>query len=155
VEWAARLHDIGKIGVPDKILRKNGPLTAEEWESMRKHPEIGSRIVEPIKKLANVAPLIKAHHEWYDGTGYPLGLKGKDIPLGARILSIADAYGAMLDNRIYHRPRTQIDAIFELRNKKGTQFDPELVEVFIRIVENEMSQTVAEIGRLRSLKDTP
>ena len=155
VQWAARLHDIGKIGVPDEILRKNGPLTPEDWQSMRKHPEIGSRIVEPIKKLANVAPLIKAHHEWYDGNGYPLGLKGNEIPLGARILSIADAYGAMLDNRTYHRSRTPIEAINEMRDKKGTQFDPELVEVFASIIEKEKSKAPAEAGLISSLKDTP
>ena len=153
VQWAARLHDIGKIGVPDEILRKNGPLTAKDWDSMRKHPDIGSRIVEPIKKLANVAPLIKAHHEWFDGNGYPMGLKGMEIPLGARILAIADAYGAMLDNRVYHHPRKPQDALNELHNKKGTQFEPELVDVFTRVLEKEKAQAPAELDLIPSLKE--
>ena len=135
VHWAGMLHDIGKIGVPDQILRKNGPLSAEDWIKMRQHPDIGARIVAPVKKLGNVAPLIRAHHERFDGNGYPEKLKGKNIPLGARILSIADAYTAMTDERVYHRPLSQEEAIKELRDKKETQFDPELVEVFISLLE--------------------
>lgn len=137
VHWAALLHDIGKIGVPDEILRRNGPLTPEEWIIMKRHPEIGARIVAPVKKLANVAPLIQAHHEWYNGNGYPKGIKGNEIPLGARILTIVDAYGAMTDDRVYRKPRKHSEAIAELRRQKGVQFDPELVEIFIRVLERE------------------
>jgi putative nucleotidyltransferase with HDIG domain len=136
VRWAALLHDIGKIGVPDEILKKEGALTPHEWAQMKMHPEIGARIVAPVKKLENVAPLIQAHHEYYDGTGYPFGLKGDKIPLGARILTIVDAFSAMTDpKRVYYTARTREEAIKELRARKGTQFDPVLIEVFIDLLE--------------------
>ncbi len=153
VHWAGMLHDIGKIGVPDQILRKKGPLSAEDWVMMKKHPDIGARIVAPVKKLGNVAPLIRAHHERYDGTGYPERLKGKDIPLGARILSIADAFTAMTDDRVYHRPLSQSEAILELRNKKEIQFDPELVEVFISLLERGVFPRRSELEIITSKKD--
>ncbi len=145
VHWAGMLHDIGKIGVPDQILRKPGSLSAEDWIKMRQHPDIGARIVAPVKKLGNVAPLIRAHHEWYNGNGYPEKLKGKQIPLGARILSIADAYTAMTDERVYHKPLPIDEAITELRDKKETQFDPELVEVFISLLERGVFPQHSEI----------
>lgn len=148
VHWAGMLHDIGKIGVPDQILRKKGPLTNEDWLIMKEHPDIGARIVAPVKKLGNVAPLIRAHHERYDGHGYPSGLKGKNIPMGARILSIADAYTAMTDERVYHKPLSQEDAISELRHKKETQFDPELVEVFISLLERGVFPEHSELESL-------
>jgi putative nucleotidyltransferase with HDIG domain len=130
VRWAALLHDIGKIGVPDDILKKEGALDPHEWAQM------GARIVAPVKKLENVAPLIQAHHENYDGTGYPFGLKGDQIPLGARILTIVDAYSAMTDpKRTYYTARTREEAIQELRLRKGTQFDPLLIEVFIDLLD--------------------
>jgi HD-GYP domain-containing protein (c-di-GMP phosphodiesterase class II) len=134
IHWAALLHDLGKIGVPDGILLKAGALTEEEWVIMKKHPEIGARIVAPVKKLANVSPIIRAHQERYDGTGYPDGLKGEQIPFGARLLAIADAYGAMTDDRIYRKTRKAPDALEELVRFKGTQFDPALVDRFITIL---------------------
>ena len=152
VHWAGMLHDIGKIGVPDQILRKNGPLSAEDWIKMRQHPDIGARIVAPVKKLGNVAPLIRAHHERYDGNGYPAKLKGKNIPLGARILSIADAYTAMTDDRVYHRPLSPDEAINELRDKKETQFDPELVEVFISLLERGVFPKLSELESIFSAR---
>jgi putative nucleotidyltransferase with HDIG domain len=135
IHWAALLHDIGKIGVPDGILQKPGPLTEEEWVIMKKHPEAGARIVAPVKKLANVSPIIRAHQERYDGSGYPDGLKGNNIPFGARLLAIVDAYGAMTDERVYRKTRTAPEAIQELIRCKGTQFDPELVDRFVVILE--------------------
>ena len=152
VHWAGMLHDIGKIGVPDQILKKNGPLSAEDWIKMRQHPDIGARIVAPVKKLGNVAPLIRAHHERYDGNGYPAKLKGKNIPLGARILSIADAYTAMTDDRVYHRPLSPDEAINELRDKKETQFDPELVEVFISLLERGVFPKLSELESIFSAR---
>jgi putative nucleotidyltransferase with HDIG domain len=135
IHWAALLHDLGKIGVPDGILLKAGPLTEDEWIIMKKHPEIGARIVAPVKKLGNVSPIIRAHQERFDGSGYPDGLKGDQIPFGARLLAIVDSYGAMTDERIYRKTRNAPDAVQELIRCKGTQFDPDLVDRFIVILE--------------------
>ncbi len=136
VKWAAILHDIGKIGVPDEILRKPGPLTEKEWETMERHPDIGAKIVAPVKKLAPVSPIIRAHHERYDGTGYPRGFKGESIPIESRILSVVDAYIAIRDKRIYSESHTHEEAITEIRRNSGTQFDPEVVDVFCKIVKD-------------------
>lgn len=134
LHWAGILHDIGKIGVPDQILNKNGPLTKKEWVIMKEHPVIGAQIVEPIKYLAPVSPIIHAHHEKYDGTGYPYGLAGEDIPIGARILSVVDAYVAIRDKRVYSDARSHEEAIAELRRASGTQFDPQIVDVFCKTI---------------------
>lgn len=131
--WAALLHDIGKIGVPDHILRKPGPLTEEEWGIMKRHPVIGAEIVAPVRSLDNVAPLIRSHQEHYDGSGYPDGLRGTSIPLGARILAVVDAYSAITDDRVYRKARSHEEALAELRRCAGTQFDPEVVGVFLKI----------------------
>lgn len=134
VYWAAVLHDIGKIGVPDEILNKPGPLTDEEWSVMKEHPAIGAEIVAPVKYLAPVAPIIRAHHEKHDGSGYPRGLKGKEIPLGSRIVSVIDAYIAIRDKRVYSESHTHDEAIEEIKRCSGTQFDPEVVDVFCRVI---------------------
>lgn len=134
VYWAAVLHDIGKIGVPDEILNKPGPLTDEEWTVMKEHPLTGAEIVAPVKYLAPVAPVIRAHHEKHDGSGYPNGLKGKEIPLGSRIVSVIDAYVAIRDKRLYSDSHTHEEAIAEIKRCSGTQFDPEVVDVFCRTI---------------------
>ncbi len=134
MNWASLLHDIGKIGISDSIMLKRGRLDADEWAIMRRHPEISANIIAPIHKLTRVAPIVRSHHERYDGTGYPDGLEGEQIPLGARILAIADAYDAMTDNRVYRMPFSHNEAIEELRRFKGSQFDPELVDVFIQVM---------------------
>ncbi|RME42828.1 MAG: GAF domain-containing protein [Chloroflexi bacterium] len=134
IRWGTLLHDIGKIGVPDDILRKPGPLTDEELEVIRRHPEIGAEIVAPVRKLAEVAPIIHAHQEKWDGTGYPDGLKGEAIPLGARIVAVVDAYGAMTDDRVYRKAMSHEEAVAELRACAGTQFDPQVVEAFLRVI---------------------
>jgi putative nucleotidyltransferase with HDIG domain len=150
IHWAALLHDLGKIGVPDSILLKAGVLTEEEWVIMKKHPEIGARIVAPVKKLANVSPIIRAHQERYDGNGYPDGLKGEQIPFGARLLAIVDAYGAMTDERIYRKTRIPTEAIKELIRCKGTQFDPELVDRCIAILKKLSASNEAMNHRLNT-----
>lgn len=134
VRWAAMLHDIGKVGISDSILNKNGKLTPEEWEEIRRHPQNGAEIVRMSSNLDYVASIIEAHHEFLDGSGYPHGLKGKMIPCGARILAVADAYSAMTDDRPYRPSCTQEEAIAELRRCSGTQFDPHIVEAFVSMI---------------------
>lgn len=135
IRWGALLHDIGKIGIPDDILQKDGPLTDEEWETIKKHPEIGAEIVAPIRKLADVAPIVRAHQEKFDGTGYPFGLKGEEIPLGARVLAVVDAYSAMTEDRVYRKAIGKEAAIKELKDCAGKDFDPQVVEAFIEIID--------------------
>jgi diguanylate cyclase (GGDEF)-like protein/PAS domain S-box-containing protein len=131
----ARFHDLGKVGIPDHILFKPGSLTEEEWYQMRQHCEIGHRIASSVSDLEPIADFILKHHEWWDGRGYPLGLSGKDIPLPCRILAIADAYDAMTSDRPYRNAMSQHRAVQELRRCAGTQFDPDIVEKFIQILD--------------------
>jgi putative nucleotidyltransferase with HDIG domain len=131
VYWAGLLHDIGKICVPDDILSKAGPLTEEEWELMRLHPTVGAMMLQSQGLLDNVAPVIHAHQERYDGKGYPSGLDGENIPLSARILAVVDAYEAMTSQRVYRNPLTPAEAVTELKTEAGRQFDPQIVDVFL------------------------
>ncbi len=138
--WASILHDIGKIGISERILRKKSTLSDEDWVLIRMHPTIGSNIVSSIDAYPTLASTISAHQEKFDGTGYPKGLSGKNIPLGARILGIADAYQAMVEDRYYREARTHDEAVAELRKVKGTQFDPEVLDVFLNVVGTGTSQ---------------
>ena len=133
LELAAFLHDIGKIGVRGSTLGKKGRLTKIEMGDMRKHPEIGSRILQPVSFLARVGTYVQHHHEHYDGSGYPAGIAGKDIPQAARIIHIADAYDAMTTTRTYRAGLTHEEAIKRIRNCAGQQFDPEIVECFLEL----------------------
>lgn len=135
ITLVARLHDIGKITISDAVLQKPGPLTDIEWEQIRNHPETGSRIVQNIPELTHIAEGILCHHERYDGSGYPQGLKGDDIPMIARIISIVDAYEVMTNGRSYRPAVSHEDAVSELKRHAGTQFDPELVGVFLSLFE--------------------
>ena len=134
LQRGALMHDIGKIGIADAILRKPGPLTAEEWVEMRLHPEYGYRMLKDISSMAGVAEMVHASHERWDGAGYPRGLAGEAIPLGARILLVADAWDAMVSDRPYRQAMSFDDARREIRVNSGTQFDPRVVEVFERVV---------------------
>lgn len=135
--WASILHDIGKIGISDRILRKKAILSEADWVLIKMHPTIGSNIVSSIDAMPSLAPTISAHQEKYDGTGYPKGLSGKNIPLSARILGIADAYQAMIEDRYYRQARSHEDAVNELQKVKGTQFDPDVLDVFLNVVNTE------------------
>ncbi len=131
----AALHDIGKIAVADSIILKPGKLTPEEWELVKKHPEVGYRIAKSSIDLAAIADAILTHHENWDGSGYPEGLKGEEIPLVSRIISIVDAYDAMTNDRPYRKAFTREQAIAEIKRYSGTKYDPKLVEVFIKIMD--------------------
>ena len=132
----AALHDIGKIGIPDYILLKQGLLSKDEWTSMKKHPEIGYNIANATSELNNIADLILHHHERWDGTGYPEGLKGEEIPKLSRILSIIDAYDVITHARPYKEPLSKKEALDEIMHCSGTQFDPDLAKSFIRLMKN-------------------
>jgi len=131
VAYGALLHDVGKIGVPEHLLRKEGPLSDDEWSLMRRHPEIGERICQPLRASLTFAPIIRHHHERFGGGGYPDGLRGERIPLGARIVAIADAYEAMVHGRPYQPAQAHELARDELLRLRGKQFDPDLVPVFL------------------------
>lgn len=143
---ASILHDVGKIGIKEDILKKPGRLTEEERREMEYHPFIGTKILQSVKLLEPVLPLVYHHHEWFDGSGYPDGLKGEDIPLGARIIAVADAFESMTSDRPYRKALPQQEAFAELRFCSGKQFDPEIVKVFMKLAEEgrldlEWSQT--------------
>jgi len=132
------LHDIGKIGVPDRILGKTGKLSEEEFAIIKKHPEQGAQILRPMEsdgRIARISKIIKHHHERYDGTGYPSGLKGKEIPYLSRIIAITDSYDAMTSNRPYRKNMNATIAVEEIRKNSGTQFDPLLADIFIDLIE--------------------
>ena len=131
VAYGALLHDIGKIGISEHVLHKPGPLTDDEYRVMREHPEIGERICDPLRMSRDFTPIIRHHHERWDGTGYPDGLRGEGIPLGARIVALADAFDAIVRGRPYRPARSVEEAYDELRKYSGAQFDPGLVPLFI------------------------
>ena len=139
--FGALLHDIGKIGVSDAILTKPGPLTAQEWRAMREHPIIGERICEPLSTAAMFAPIVRHHHERWDGQGYPDRLRGEAIPIGARIVGLVDAFDAIIHDRPYRPARDVVEAIEELERQAGAQFDPELVRLFLPLVAREAAES--------------
>ncbi|WP_172856574.1 HD-GYP domain-containing protein [Thermoanaerobacterium sp. RBIITD] len=128
---AARLHDIGKIGINDSVLNKPGRLTEEEYAQIMDHPVMGSEIVKKVRSMYNISNIIRHHHEKYDGSGYPDGLKGEEIPLGSRIIAVADAFDAMTSKRSYRDPFLISEAIEELRKNTNIQFDAGVVDAFI------------------------
>jgi diguanylate cyclase (GGDEF)-like protein/putative nucleotidyltransferase with HDIG domain len=131
IRLAALLHDIGKVGIPETILNKSGPLDATEWDTMKTHTDLGARILEPLQAMARIRNMIRHHHEFYDGTGYPDHLEGHQIPQGARVIAIADAYDTITSERTYKKARSPEDAFAELIRCAANQFDPELVRIFV------------------------
>lgn len=152
IHIGAHLHDIGKIGIPDAILNKQGKLTDEEFAIIRQHPAIGDNIVGKLRVFHSVADIVRHHHERFDGKGYPDGLRGHDISLGARIVAVADAFDAMTTARAYRKAFTLGQAIAETRRCQGTQFDPEIVAVLVdlaaktTLVNHEPSSTVKALA---------
>jgi putative nucleotidyltransferase with HDIG domain len=131
IAYGALLHDVGKIGVPESVITKPYPLDDEEWDLMRRHPEIGERICAPLAAFAAFGPIIRHHHERGDGTGYPDGLRGEGIPVGARIVSLVDSFDAMTHDRTYRAARPVDAALGEIVSQSERQFDPELVPLLV------------------------
>jgi putative two-component system response regulator len=137
VRYGSILHDVGKVGVKEAILRKPGSLTREEWAELREHPAIGARIVKSMRLGQQIAPIVRSHHEHWDGQGYPDGLKGKEIPLGARIVALVDAYDAMSTDRPYRAALRPEVIRVELEQNAGKQFDPDLMALLLRLLEED------------------
>jgi putative two-component system response regulator len=144
IRLGALLHDIGKIGIPDRVLLKPSGLTPEETELMRTHTIIGDNLLEPIDLLATVRPIVRSHHERWDGCGYPDGLAGEAIPLGARIMAVADAVEAMSAKRVYREPLSEPQIVIELERGRGTQWDPTLVDLVLKLIETDAVSFSAE-----------
>lgn len=145
LKYGAYMHDIGKINIPKEILIKKMPLNDKEWNMLKEHPQNGVDIIEPVKSLSRVKPIILYHHEKFDGTGYPEGLKGNEIPYLARILTVVDSFDAMTSNRPYNKRKTYSEGIEELRKWSGKQFDPKIVDAFIKT----LKENVDELNSLR------
>lgn len=140
LEFGSLLHDIGKIGVPDSILRKPAKLTEEEWVKMREHPSHGQQILRGIEFLEGAAKVVSQHHEKWDGSGYPTGMREEDIDVCARIFAVADAFDAMTSDRVYRRGKSYQDAAQELDDWSGRQFDPKVVEAFHRVPQEDWAE---------------
>lgn len=140
IGFGALLHDVGKIAVPDQILLKPGKLTDQEWLEMRKHPDAGYHIVKRIGFLKEAAEIVYAHHEQFDGCGYPRGLKGDGIPIGARMFMVADVYDAMTSERPYRSPMTYEEAAAEIKRQSGSHFDPVVVDTFMAIAPEQLRE---------------
>jgi HD-GYP domain-containing protein (c-di-GMP phosphodiesterase class II) len=145
---AAQLHDIGKVGIPDAILNKCSGLTDSEWEFVRNHTILGERILQGAPALRPIARLVRASHERWDGSGYPDRLRGDEIPLGARIVSVCDAYEAMTTERTYRAAIPHEVACQELRRCAGTQFDPAVVEAFLAVIEDEGDEGALDAAQM-------
>jgi diguanylate cyclase (GGDEF)-like protein/putative nucleotidyltransferase with HDIG domain len=149
IRLGAILHDIGKVGIPETILNKSGPLNPEEWEIMKSHVIFGAKILDPLTPLASVRQMVLHHHEFFDGSGYPAALSGNNIPLGARIIAVADAYDTITSDRTYKKGRPASDALAELERCANAQFDGAIVELFVRTMRqlpNPIIEVAATVG---------
>ena len=136
IRVAGLLHDVGTLAIPSDLLEKTGQMNRLEKEALKEHVVIGVEILKPIRALIDICEILGNHHERFDGTGYPKGLKGKEIPLAARIVSIVDSFHAMISNRPYRKAMTVEDAILVLRQESGKQFDPLIVDIFVTIIKD-------------------
>ncbi|MDD5438948.1 MAG: HD-GYP domain-containing protein, partial [Candidatus Omnitrophica bacterium] len=134
VRQASMLHDLGKVGISEDILTKPGKLTDEEFAKIKAHPQIGADIIRPIQFMHDIIPFILHHHERWDGTGYPSGLEGREIPLGARIIAVADSFQALISDRPYRKAYPEDEAIGMIGEEAGKQFDPAMVKIFLELV---------------------
>src|SRR6202008_700567 len=132
IRLGAVLHDVGKVGIPEAILNKSGPLNLEEWDTMKTHVTFGGKLLEPLVPLARIREMVLHHHEFFDGSGYPEALTGEKIPLGARIIAVADAYDTITSDRTYKKARNATDALAELERCANAQFDGTIVKLFVR-----------------------
>jgi putative nucleotidyltransferase with HDIG domain len=137
IRSAAIIHDIGKIGVPDEILRKPGPLSADEWEVMKRHPDIGADLIKDLEMYTDIAEIVRHEHERWDGSGYPKGLKGEEIPLGARIVAAADIYNALTTDRPYRPAYSHEEAVRMLREMRGTTLDPRVTDALLDVLQEQ------------------
>jgi diguanylate cyclase (GGDEF)-like protein/putative nucleotidyltransferase with HDIG domain len=142
---AGLLHDVGKVGIPEAILNKAGPLDATEWETMKGHTRLGAQLLEPLRTLDRIQQMVLHHHEFYDGSGYPDALNGEQIPFGARIIAIADAFDTITSDRTYKKARSADDAFTELERCSANQFDPQLLSVFIETL-RQQPRPIVEIN---------
>jgi diguanylate cyclase (GGDEF)-like protein len=149
IRLGAVLHDVGKVGIPEAILNKSGPLNLEEWDTMKTHVTFGGKLLEPLVPLARIREMVLHHHEFYDGSGYPEALSAEKIPLGARIITIADSYDTITSDRSYKKGRTAEQALNELERCAGTQFDPQLVQAFVRAM-RQLPNPIIEVASLLS-----
>jgi HD-GYP domain-containing protein (c-di-GMP phosphodiesterase class II) len=141
------LHDIGKVANPENILSKNGPLNPDEWDTMKSHVTFGAKILEPLTPLARIREMVLHHHEFFDGSGYPNGMSGENIPLGARIIAVADAYDTITSDRTYKKARPAAEALVELERCANAQFDAKVVAAFVRTMKS-MPNPIIEVASL-------
>jgi putative nucleotidyltransferase with HDIG domain len=141
------LHDIGKVAIPENILNKNGPLNPQEWDTMKSHVTFGAKILEPLTPVARIREMVLHHHEFFDGSGYPNALAGEQIPLGARIIAVADAYDTITSDRTYKKARMAAEALAELERCASAQFDAKIVEAFVRTMKA-MPNPIIEVASL-------
>ena len=152
IRLGAILHDIGKVGIPEHILNKSGPLNPDEWETMKSHVVFGAKILEPLTPLARIREMVHHHHEYFDGSGYPHSLRGEQIPLGARIIAVADAYDTITSDRTYKKGRSSTEALAELERCANAQFDARIVEIFVTVMQKQANPIieVASLSQERS-----